>query len=174
MTRILSFSSALMAVCSQTLRCSAARRTSSCASARPHWTIRTARARERYDFWRAAARRRFALPSLASSGSFTDREYKRAAPAFLNVKTNTAVRAKKKTSLPISPRKRRRPNTAKRSNRQSFDHRLGRVRFAASPASSAGIPEFISRPSSCKCRISLRAWSPAKAPPSPHRAPARA
>src|SRR6202011_816137 len=51
----------------------------------------------------------------------TDREYKRAAPAFLNVKTNTAVRAEEEDRSPDFSKEAPQTHTGKSLKRQGFD-----------------------------------------------------
>jgi predicted Zn-dependent protease len=51
----------------------------------------------------------------------TDREYKRAAPAFLNVKTNTAVRAEEEDKSPDFSKEAPQTHTAEASKPQGFD-----------------------------------------------------
>ncbi len=52
----------------------------------------------------------------------TDREYKRAAPAFLNVKTNTAVRAEEEDKSPDFSKEAPQTHTGEALKPQSFDH----------------------------------------------------
>ena len=52
----------------------------------------------------------------------TDREYKRAAPAFLNVKTNTAVRAEEEDKSPDFSKESPQTHTGEALKPQSFDH----------------------------------------------------
>src|SRR3979490_2837736 len=51
----------------------------------------------------------------------TDREYKRAAPPYLNVKTNTAVRAREKDKSPDFSNEAPQTHTAEALKRQGFD-----------------------------------------------------
>src|SRR5882762_9009399 len=104
----------------------------------------------------------------------TDREYKRAAPAFLNVKTNTAVRAEEEDKSPDFSKEAPQTHTGEALVPIGFDRAglEGEVRRLPEP--SANIPASISPASSCKCKIPIRVWCRPKAPRSPRQAPAPA
>ena len=76
----------------------------------------------------------------------TDREYKRAAPAYLNVKTNTAVRAEEEDKSPDFSKEAPQTHTGEPLTVPGFDRAAGKARFAGCRETSASIPKCISLP----------------------------
>ncbi len=76
----------------------------------------------------------------------TDREYKRAAPAFLNVKTNTAVRAEEEDKSPDFSKEAPETHLGSATRTAALSIALlGKAKSGGCPASSANIRTFILR-----------------------------
>ena len=94
----------------------------------------------------------------------TDREYKRAAPAFLNVKTNTAVRAEEEDKSPDFSKETPQTHTGRAADVPGFDRAAweGEIRQIV-----GRVPEICGRVfgngDRCRCRRRMRGWCRAKA-----------
>src|SRR5262249_42339697 len=93
----------------------------------------------------------------------TDREYKRAVPALMNVKTNNAVRAEEEDQSPDFSKEKPQSHIEKDSQPPAFDTPAWREEIKRV---SAAFRKFRSPASCSRFRTPKNAWSPAKGAPS--------